>query len=103
LAAIIGLGVGLLGYLINGWLGAFIGFLIGCFAGFLVAMAKAKSQPPEVRVVAPQATDATPAPDPGPSNGSAEARLDQLNSLRQRGLIDEQEYAARRKAIVDQL
>ena len=45
----------------------------------------------------------TPAPEPGPEPRSSELRLRELESLRTQGLVTEEEYAERRRAILDSL
>ena len=45
----------------------------------------------------------TPQPEPAPEPRSSEQRLRELESLRTQGLVTEEEYAARRRAILDSL
>lgn len=94
LAFILGGGLGYLGYLIFGFWGAIIGFIVGCVIAIQISGA-GSTKPPEVRI-----TNANP---PESIETSSEVRLRKLNDLRQKGLIDDGEFAARRKAILDEL
>ncbi len=44
-----------------------------------------------------------PAPAPAPAGKSAEEKLDELNSLYEKGYLTEEEYAAKRKEIIDNM
>lgn len=99
-ALIVGVGLGFVGYKIIGFWGAIIGFIAGCAIAYLSSGA-GKSKPPEVSI----ARAAPPAPSALPSaiETTSEQRLKKLNDLRQKELIDDSEYAERRKAILDEL
>jgi glutaredoxin len=95
-AFILGLGLGYLGYKLFGGWGAIIGFVIGCVIAFVISGA-GKSKLPDVNVVTEKIqADST-------SQSQSEDRLKKLSDLRRKGLIDESEYATKRKAILDEL
>ncbi len=93
-AFILGLGLGYLGYKVFGVWGAIVGFVVGCVIAF-VASSAGSSKPPDVRVTKERQTEIT--------DTSSEVRLKKLRDLQQKGLIDDDEYTARKKAILDEL
>jgi glutaredoxin len=94
-AVILGLGLGYLGYKLFGVWGAVVSFFIGCVIANVASGYGKSSKPPVVSVV-------TEKPSTKPSLES-EDRLKKLSDLRQKGLIEESEYIAKRKAILDEL
>lgn len=94
LAAILGLGLGYLGLKMFGGWGGIIGFIAGCAIAY-VASGAGSSKPPEVH--------ATKERLPGGTETSSEVRLMKLSNLLKKGLIDDSEYTARKKAILDEL
>jgi glutaredoxin len=96
-AFILGLGLGWLGYKLFGVWGAIGGFVAGCIAAYAMSGA-GTSKLPEVRVL----EDKGPA-QTAQAQTSSEVRLNKLKDLLDKGLIDDAEYKARRKAIIDEL
>lgn len=73
-----------IGYLVNGFIGFIAGAFIGGLAGAVVGIAMSLSQSseaPEVRLQEPLA------PTPDPAESRSVERLQELVSLRERGLI----------------
>lgn len=95
-AFIFGLGLGWLGYKLLGVWGAIGGFIVGCIAAYAMSGAGSSTKPPEVRVA-----ENKPLPPPVPT--TSEARLTNLKGLLEKGLIDDAEYKARKKVILDEL
>lgn len=94
-AFILGLGLGWLGYKLLGVWGGIGGFVVGCIAAYAMCSA-GNTKAPEVRVL-----EDKPLPKAAPS--TSETRLTNLKGLLEKGLIDDAEYKARKKAILDEL
>lgn len=99
LALVLGLGLGYIGYLLFAVGGAVGGFVVGCLIAF-ASSGVGKSSPPDVvvsdvRISSDMLVDG--------AAGTIENRLNKLGDLKLKGLIDEAEYTARRKAIIDEL
>ena len=121
------------GYLVFGFVGACAGFVVGGVAAFIIVKPHLMSRPPVVRIAPPPPDPSAEraaarlgrlgdevAPDVPPRRlprgredccavpvlappTASEGRLRNLNDLLKKGLIDEGEYATRRKAILDEL
>lgn len=94
-----------LGYLFGGFLGMLIGGGIGVVIAVGVTVsssgkAEAASQPQQVRL-APESTASPVAPHQQPK--TTQQRLAELEMLRKEGLITEDEFAAKRQAVLDSL
>jgi putative oligomerization/nucleic acid binding protein len=78
-----------------------LALLLGWIGLIIVAVAFKPQVAEEVRNLSSRVL-APPAPNPGPSRDTR-ARIEELNDLRERGLITPEEYASRRESILGQI
>ena len=93
-----------IGYLIGGFKGLLWGLGVGMVLGVIISVSNASaatSKAPEVRVVPPEPAPASPAPVDETS--AVQKRLTDLEGLRSKGLISDDEFQAKRQKILDDL
>lgn len=99
--ALIAIGVvigGVIGLAVNDMFGVFIGGVIGGIVGLVLAMSNAaKTKPPEVRIQESQISL------PAAKKLSPEERLTELKTLREKGLLTEDEFSEKKKEILTDL
>jgi hypothetical protein len=93
LALGLGLVLGYAGHTVLGGWGAVGGVFVGCALAFVVSGRSWSSPPVQSEGQEPLA--------PHAGSASAEERLLQLKEMRDKGLIDEDEYAERKKSLLD--
>lgn len=92
-----------IGYLIGGFMGFLWGLGVGMVLGVIIVLSSSNtsSQPPAVRVVPPEPD--TPSSKHDDDIGTVEKRLTDLEALRSKGLITDEEFQAKRQKVLDQL
>jgi glutaredoxin len=98
-AIAVALVAGALGSALYGVTGGIVGLLLGALVGGVIAgfLGPSRSKPPQVRISDPQSG----APDAGSS--TLTAKLQELDELKNKGLISDEEYTTKRQQLLARL